>query len=736
MSKRPNMWLKASAGNLILACSALVLDLAMGFERGERALQEAELSGAAAAKRAVLGNLGNLCMSAGRFDEARLYFERAISELPSSGENISAALDSLAKIKLLQGDASGCEHLLDRIEASIQIPADRILYAHRFSLLTRVELLALMGNARGALNVVDDVLSLATRAGDYLLTDIALLTRAEFLQQADRFDEAVAAIDEVAPRLIDRPPDLHAHYERAVATLLAGQGHTGTGRSHYDRAHRIYESLHNAPGLLELSRAWDRASAHTGRAGANLSPAAGATPPPPRDPIQETLQTAAGLLLHVGRPELLARELVHLLVATDAVCSATALSRGSAADDVEVLAAADQPAPIDPSAPGVRRLVVGSARERSVEVTLVARPSLEASAAVNAVAQLLSAVHEIERARAEREERLTLWPIDETPTEPGQPVVSGRMRELMTFARRIAGTRVSVLITGESGTGKEILARAIHQHSPRAGKPFLPFNCTAVPREMLESQLFGYRRGAFTGADRDHPGIIRSASDGTLFLDEIGELGLDLQPKLLRFLESGEILPLGESQPMTIDVRIIAATNAGLEQLVRDGRFREDLFYRLNVMPLEVPPLRERRDEIPALVQYFVARAADEFGKGAVRLSEEAMEQLVLYPWPGNIRQLQNELRRVIALADADAVLGTSALLPEIASARPPVRIDTNALEMTVPLTGKLQPTLSQVEHEMIRLALRRHHGRVDAAAAMLGVSRKGLYLKRQRLGL
>ena len=176
----------------------------------------------------------------------------------------------------------------------------------------------------------------------------------------------------------------------------------------------------------------------------------------------------------------------------------------------------------------------------------------------------------------------------------------------MALARKVAAVNVSVLITGESGTGKEILARAIHRYSARADKPFVPFNCAAIPREMLESQLFGHRRGAFTGADRDNPGVIRAARDGTLFLDEIGELSLELQPKLLRFLESGEISPLGEPTLQTVDVRIVAATNANLEQLVQQGRFREDLFYRLNVIRLSIPPLRERRDEIPALVHHFV----------------------------------------------------------------------------------------------------------------------------------
>jgi transcriptional regulator with PAS, ATPase and Fis domain len=307
----------------------------------------------------------------------------------------------------------------------------------------------------------------------------------------------------------------------------------------------------------------------------------------------------------------------------------------------------------------------------------------------------------------------------------------------MAFVRKVARANVSVLLTGESGTGKEVLARAIHGFSGRATKPFVPFNCTAVPRELIESQLFGYRRGAFTGADRDNHGLIRAARDGTLFLDEIGELGLDLQPKLLRFLESGEIHPLGEPTPLAVDVRIVAATNANLDELVQAGRFREDLFYRLNVIRLTIPPLRERRDEIPALVHHFVLRAAEEFEKGRVRVAEETMEHLLLYRWPGNVRELQNEIRRMVALAEADTVLKPSALSPQILRATPRAsRQSGGGAEVAVTLTDKLIPTLARIEREMIKVALRTSHGRVEAAARALGISRKGLYLKRQRLGL
>jgi hydrogenase-4 transcriptional activator len=306
----------------------------------------------------------------------------------------------------------------------------------------------------------------------------------------------------------------------------------------------------------------------------------------------------------------------------------------------------------------------------------------------------------------------------------------------MIFARKVAQTSVSVLVTGESGTGKEVLARAIHRYSPRSRKPFIPFNCTAVPRELVESQLFGYKRGAFTGAERDSPGLIRAAKDGTLFLDEIGELGLDLQPKLLRFLESGEIHPLGETSPMNVNVRIVAATNANLEQLVGEGRFREDLYYRLNVVPLVLPPLRERRDEIQALAHNLAAKAATEFGKGRIVVGDDLMAHLLVYPWPGNVRQLNNELRRMVAIADADSTLTPDHLPRTMRTETDQLLRRASGLEIAIPLDQGLDQTVARIEREMIQAALRDHHGKVEAAAKALGISRKGLYLKRRRLGL
>jgi DNA-binding NtrC family response regulator len=340
-------------------------------------------------------------------------------------------------------------------------------------------------------------------------------------------------------------------------------------------------------------------------------------------------------------------------------------------------------------------------------------------------------------ARREARERDALWPLD-NPDDPSAGLfVSEQMKELLRAARRYAVAPINLLITGETGVGKEVMARVIHETS-RPGKPFIPFNCAAVPGEMLENQLFGHRRGAYTGADDAFPGVIRSAEGGTVFLDEIGEIGKDLQPKLLRFLESGEVQPLGEAHPIRTNVRVVAATNHDLSQLVREGRFREDLFFRLNV-GLHIPPLRERREEIPKLVEVFLERFARDFSKGCLRLADETLEYLVLYAWPGNVRELMNELRRLAALAETDAVLMPEHLHANIVASRRTRPVSERELEPTELVVRMDQPLAAVTEHverSMIGHAMRVCNGRVEQVARMLGLSRKGLYLKRQRLGI
>ena len=346
---------------------------------------------------------------------------------------------------------------------------------------------------------------------------------------------------------------------------------------------------------------------------------------------------------------------------------------------------------------------------------------------------------ELERYREDERRRTALWPEEPIEEQLGALFISEEMRELLAMVRRVAATTVPVLITGETGTGKEVIARLVHAYSQRAKAPFLAFNCTAIPRDMLDSQLFGHRRGAFTGAVEHFPGVVRTADRGTLLLDEIGDMPLDVQPKLLRFLESNEVHPIGESRPARVDVRVIAATNARLETLVSQGQFREDLFYRLNIVELKVPPLRERRVDIPSLANHFLKKHAKEYAKGDLRLAEDTMEYLLLHRWPGNVRQLANEMRRMAAVAESGAVLMPEHLSPDIAASRRTVPVaerPPDPRELVVRFDQPLAAAVKHVEQALIQHAWDKCGGRVEETAAMLGLSRKGLYLKRKRYQL
>jgi len=727
--------LEARAANIEVALAIIGWDFQEGLTWVRRATELADLSGEASCYATSLGNLGNLLYLAGQFEESTEYHERALQSFPPESDGHCAGLESMARIRLAQGRLDECEQLLDQVERSIHWPEKRLRYVYRHTLLTRVNALAKRGRLSDGLACVETVIQLAESAEDRLLMNLAILAKSDLLLRESRMQESLEILDHVSD-VASQPPDVYALYEQVLGCALARTDRRDAGLLHIGRARRIYEALHHAPGLLELRWAWQTA---TEGPGGNPAALLRNEVLPREVPVVDTpegvLHSLAALFVHSSRPELIARELAELAVGACCVHSAEGIIRNTDGVATSLGLIRGPSALVEPMLE--HHLPVGSKGGRTVELALTVRQDTESAATVRAVGLLLASLQELRTARAEREEQATLWPADELPLDDDQVVVSGHMRELMTFARRIARTTVTVLITGESGTGKEILARAVHQFSDRAQKPFVPLNCTAIPRDLLESQLFGHRRGAFTGADRDQAGLIRSARDGTLFLDEIGALSLDLQPKILRFLESGEIAPLGESATLHVNVRVIAATNADLEQAVLDGRFREDLFYRLNIVRLSIRPLRERRDEIPGLIHHFVARAAGEFKKSPLRVAEETIERLLLYRWPGNVRQLQNELRRMVALAEPGSTLRPDAISDDILGALPLLRpTPANGKEIAVPLREKLLPTLARVECEMIKAALLEHHGRVEAVAQALGISRKGLYLKRRRLGL
>lgn len=345
------------------------------------------------------------------------------------------------------------------------------------------------------------------------------------------------------------------------------------------------------------------------------------------------------------------------------------------------------------------------------------------------------------------------------------------MDRVIALGRRAAASNIPALIEGESGVGKELIARAIQGESERSGKPFIVVNCGAIPENLVESILFGHEKGSFTGAVDKRIGKFQEADGGTLFLDEIGELPLDAQVKLLRALQNGEIDPVGSKRSIKVNFRLISATNRDIIQLVRDGKFREDLYYRLNVFPIWVPPLRERLADVPELARYFMTRFAAEEGKRVSTISDDAMRLIVSYPWPGNVRQLENAVFRAVVLSDTSelsvaefpqiaahvtgfeahvpaapapaakgplftgpALLGAEDIVPQTMD----VRDDNGESALGIPAVnqgGDIRP-LDEIEADMIRLALGRYRGHMTEVAKRLKIGRSTLYRKMQEYGL
>ncbi len=304
---------------------------------------------------------------------------------------------------------------------------------------------------------------------------------------------------------------------------------------------------------------------------------------------------------------------------------------------------------------------------------------------------------------------------------------SGNMQEIFHTVVRVAPTRATVLLCGESGVGKDLIARAIHHHSPRRDRPFVKINCSALPENLMESELFGYEKGAFTGANTTKLGKFEQADTGTVFLDEIGDVPPGIQVKLLRILQEREFERLGSNKTRHIDVRVLAATNVDLRAALEEGRFREDLYYRLNVLPINIPPLRERKEDIPFLARHFVVKLGPELGSAATGISDAAIEKLMSYHWPGNVREVENVIERSLVLSAGET------LRPE------DIRLDMAPMSSRSAVASSFLPdgvTLDEYEQSIIREALKRASGNKSQAARLLGLTRNAFRYRLSQMGL
>jgi DNA-binding NtrC family response regulator/tetratricopeptide (TPR) repeat protein len=726
LESQPNLWLEGVAATSQSCLCFLESDIEKADTEARRGLELAILSGHAITRLASTINLSHIHLARGDTGRAQHRLSEALSMCGQGGGAEIAVLDGLAQVKLAEGDLEGAERTWSRIVARGVTPGETPSYYQVCALLTRAKVLLTGGRHEQASSFLSQALEAACRTADPSVVNPLRLAKAEALAMQGKLSDAADLIYQAAEATDPASVDIIAEVQRVAGKVLARAGKAGAAAVCFERSARILGAVGNICARDAALRDFDAAVADRKRITTERAAAA-----------PGVLHRAAAVLDLASHPELAGREMLELLRETGCVRRARLVAGGRKSDVLADMASPAQ-APDEQRADEVR-MALGIRRERSIELIAEPKRDLESRLSLLAARGLLKAALSLEEHRRNEREQAALWPSETTSETPEGVFASQQMAELLSTSRKIAATNLTVLITGETGSGKEVLARAIHRASSRGSHAFLPFNCTSVPRDMLDAQLFGYRRGAFTDAHTDFPGVIRSAAGGTLFLDEIAELGHDVQPKLLRFLETGEIHPLGEARPIHVDIRVIAATNAKLEHLVSAGTFREDLFYRLNVIRFQVPPLRERREEIPLLVDRFLRQFSEEFHKTGLRVAEETIEFLLLYSWPGNVRQLANEIRRMTALAENGAVLTPEHLSNELAASRrtvPSADRSTPPSEVVVRLDQPLGAAVEHVERALVRFALDASGGRLDPAAKALGISRKGLYLKRQRLGL
>jgi DNA-binding NtrC family response regulator/tetratricopeptide (TPR) repeat protein len=739
----------------------------------ERSVELQEQAGTPHGLGVALASLGQICVRVGNLRRAEDALNRALdvrSPLHFMRETTGAVFDTLAQIHLIRGEHEQASRSLQKArEAYGETAANRW---YQWSVRALEARLALRrGDAQTALTISAEVASASDVPIGYALQ--AELTAIESLLALKRVDVAQTRLDAVSGRL--QPGQMSGTWGEFLR--LRGRLHAAAGRvteAYHDFGQSVSvfdllgEGYQTGLSYLELGRLAGDAGARA-RATRYLTDAAaifetlGATQDleDARAAIREMPSVASGGYVGVlmdgdaalvrrivdasAIPALLARDgATALLEACDAIASAlyvqsrngqvhvlgfagcdattarglaTAAARGTAVPPL----VATEPVGLAPE--GARFAVISSTRA-------LAGPALQRFRTLCAV---LRQGFELCLAR-ERQPEPAPGALERPlePLLPGFICASAAMQRVAEQIQRMQGNDLTVLITGESGTGKDLVARAIHAGSLRRANMFLPYNCTSATRELADSQLFGHRRGSFTGAIADQAGVLRTAVGGTLFLDEVGDLPIDVQPKLLRFLEQGEVLPVGDTRPQRVDVRVVAATNADLENRVSEGRFREDLFYRLSVIRIHVPPLRERREEIPHLSTFFLREACERLGKPGVRLSAETLDIFDTFQWPGNVRQLRNEVQRAVAMAAPEGTITTDLLSGVFAADR----LNTETAPRPRLRRTTLAGAVEKLEREMIQTALDRSSGNISETARLLGLTRRGLYLKMDRLGV
>jgi len=702
-------------------------NLRRALQSAGQGVEGARSSGLAIPLAGSLSNLGFVNLLVGNVDTAQEILEHAVGLSQELLLVRLSAQDSLAQTALFSGDLTRCQRHLQEWELTIDsedVPARSWSdLAHQ---VTRSAYFEHVEKWESIIDVADDAdPELARRQYKALRTSL-LCAKARALARLGKHrqaDGSLAAAVRICPRgAVD--PLIALEASKALCASLRGDH--ASGALFYDRALAACRAIGHRYHEWWIDR--DRADIlkHTRESVAVA---------PPARTVSDTSLLVSDIATIIGAGhsiDLLAHRMAAILQSTPL------------RDRVEIRSESGRHYRPEPSAacetsPDGTYVIRLRGSDRRVSINVRGAETLDEICLLKSMADLAQAAVSRTVDSDTEDEDLNLWPRSLVSSGEDTIFRSPRMAELLRVAERLAATNIPVLITGETGTGKEVIARLIHERSLVKRGPFVPFNCSAMPRELVESQLFGHRRGAFTGAVDSFPGVIRMAERGSLFLDEIGDLDPAAQPKLLRFLESGEIHPVGDVRTHIVGARIIAATNADLADLVEQGRFRRDLYYRIGTARIALPPLRERKDEIPALASLFLARFAKECGRTGLRLGDDLIAALLLYHWPGNIRQLANEIRRVAAMAEDGQTLGAASLDPEITAAwdaRPVASSRPPAPAISIRLDQPLSQAMAELEEHFIAHAMTAAGGRVADAAQLLGLSRKGLFLKRRRRGL